>query len=451
MGSTGAARGDVAPVFEPYRALGHITGPVPFSVHRRGRDAFVTCAIGRTWQLYSADRLRLKLVGPQLDVPEDLSAVAASPKGDLTFAAAGGALCVCFRAHVVQVEPRAHIGRILAIECVGDDVFTLGEDGTLAHWSPEEGSDAVASGDAPHLALEGRVTFEAGFEPTCMAHPPTYINKFVVGARDGRAQLWNVVTGRLVYEFPGWSAPVACIRPSPAIDVVAFGLGNGDVVLHNLRFDETIASYGVGPPPPPNGVASPDAKRTRADSGAAASDPPGSSRDGVTCVGFSNGTARPLLAAGTRSGLVVVWDLDKRTVHHVLDAHRGRALLALHFFPGKPVLMTSGEDNALRQWLFDGPEMAPRLLRFRDGHAAPPGLVRFYGEGGKRLLSAGSASEKLADRSLRLFSVVQDSQSREMSQRNVRQRAKRMRVDEDELKLAPIAAMAACPLREHDW
>lgn len=37
-----------------------------------------------------------------------------------------------------------------------------------------------------------------------MAHPDTYVNKVVVGAQDGRMQLWNFMTGALLYTFEGW-------------------------------------------------------------------------------------------------------------------------------------------------------------------------------------------------------------------------------------------------------
>jgi U3 small nucleolar RNA-associated protein 21 len=46
--------------------------------------------------------------------------------------------------------------------------------------------------------------------------------------------------------------------------------------------------------------------------------------------------------------------------------------------------MSAGADNALKHWALDAADAAPRLLRFRAGHAAPPALVRFYGQVGGR-------------------------------------------------------------------
>ena len=53
------------PLFAPFRALGYITDDVPFAVQRRGKDSWVTVSVGKCWQLYNYETLRLVLVGPQ--------------------------------------------------------------------------------------------------------------------------------------------------------------------------------------------------------------------------------------------------------------------------------------------------------------------------------------------------------------------------------------------------
>lgn len=60
---------------------------------------------------------------------------------------------------------------------------------------------------------------------------------------------------------------------------------------------------------------------------------------------------------------------------------------------------------------------------------------------GLRLLSAG------ADRSFRVFSTIQDQQSRELSQKNTAARAKKARVTQQELKLPRVTQLAACEVR----
>ena len=101
------------------------------------------------------------------------------------------------------------------------------------------------------------------------------------------------------------------------------------------------------------------------------------------------GAGVPLMAAGGGAGVITVWDLEKRRLHTIIrDAHDA-PITALHFFPGEPRLMSAGADNALKQWVFDASDGSARLLRFRSGHAAPPTCLKYYGEAGTRLLSAG--------------------------------------------------------------
>ncbi|KAI3922959.1 hypothetical protein MKW98_007090 [Papaver atlanticum] len=61
------------------------------------------------------------------------------------------------------------------------------------------------------------------------------------------------------------------------------------------------------------------------------------------------------------------------------------------------------------------------------------------------ILSAGQ------DRAFRLFSVIQDQQSRELSQRHVSKRAKKLRVKEEEIKLKPVICFDFAEIRERDW
>ena len=56
--------------------------------------------------------------------------------------------------------------------------------------------------------------------------------------------------------------------------------------------------------------------------------------------------------------------------------------------PDASSAILSQQWHSRAQWLFDNSDGSARLLRFRAGHSAPPGLVQYYGNG-NRLLSAG--------------------------------------------------------------
>ncbi|KAJ6699672.1 WD REPEAT-CONTAINING PROTEIN 36 [Salix purpurea] len=143
-----------------------------------------------------------------------------------------------------------------------------------------------------------------------------------------------------------------------------------------------------------------------------------SMRGAVTSLSFST-DGQPLLASGGSSGVISIWNLEKRKLQSV-----------------QITLLKFGFLIQLMEIL--------DFLRFRSGHSAPPLCIRFYANG-RHILSAGQ------DRAFRLFSVIQDQQSRELSQRHVSKRAKKLRVKEEELKLKPVIAFDCAEIRERDW
>lgn len=94
------------------------------------------------------------------------------------------------------------------------------------------------------------IQLPAGFRPTCMAHPPTYLNKLILGGDDGRMLLLNINSEEVLYTFAGWGSAVRCVEASPALDVIGVGLADGRALLHNVRYDETLMTFanasGVG-------------------------------------------------------------------------------------------------------------------------------------------------------------------------------------------------------------
>lgn len=235
----------------------------------------------------------------------------------------------------------------------------------------------------------------------------------IVGSQEGSLQLWNISTKKKIYEFNGWGSAISCCVSSPALDVVAVGCSDGKIQVHNIRFDEEIVTFSH------------------------------STRGAVTALSFST-DGQPLLASGGSSGVISIWNLEKRRLHCVIGEAHDCSIVSLHFFANEPVLMSSSADNSIKMWIFDTSDGDPRLLRFRSGHSAPPRCIRFYSNG-RHILSAGH------DRAFRLFSVIQDQQSRELSQRHVSKRAKKLKLKESEIKLKPVIAFDVAEIRERDW
>jgi len=476
------ARAERHALFYPFRALGYVTERAPFAVNRRGTETFVTVSAGRAFQIYDCEKMRLKLVGPQLggEGGPDISALAC--RDDLTFVGIGSTIVVCRRTHRLCAfrAPRSDDDDDAAVASLfvfGSDLISLDAKGRVRAWdiskaklgaldgktgktrddasarsrrskgrdeprqagddsdsedesaSDESASDEETRDEDTNTKIFSKFrSFPAvptNFRATAICHPATYLNKVLLGSDDGRALLLNVKSGSAIYEFAAFAGSsagsgrvaVTCLANAPALDTVAVGLADGSIRVHNVRLDSPVAVFGHD-----------------------------GSRKPVRDVSFSSGRGAPLLAAVGDSGTVSVWDLEKKRLRTLVVGAHDAAGISCYFFPGSPILMTSGGDNALKHWIFDNRDGSGRLLRFRAGHSAPPKHVQFYGEQGTRLLSAGGD-----DRALRVFSAIQDQQSLELSQSHVERRAKRLKIAETELKLPPVASMAWSETRERDW
>lgn len=387
-------------IFEPYRAIGYITSAVPFSVQRLGTETFVTVSVGKAFQIYNCAKLNLVLIGPQL--PKKVRALASYR--DYTFAAYGNNIAVFKRAHKVATWSR-HIAKVNLLLLFGEHILSIDVDGNMFVWA--------FKGIEENLSPLGHIKLDDNFTPSCIIHPDTYINKVLLGSQEGSLQLWNISTKKKLYEFKGWNSSVCSCVSSPALDVVAVGCANGKIHVHNILSDEQVVTFAH------------------------------STRGAVTALSFSTG-GQPLLASGGSFGVISIWNLKKKRLQSVIKDAHDNSILSLHFLANEPVLLSSSIDNSIKMWIFDTSDGDPRLLRFRSGHSAPPLCIRFYANG-RHVLSAGQ------DRAFRLFSVIQDQQSRELSQRHISKRAKKLRLKEEDLKLKPVIAFDCAEIRERDW
>eukprot|EP01018_Ginkgo_biloba_P020289 Gb_24979 [translate_table: standard] len=387
-------------IFEPFRALGYITDGTPFCVQRLGMETFVTVSIGKAWQIYNCAKLTLVLVGPQLE--RKIRALASWR--DFTFAATGCDISVFRRAHQVGTW-RGHEAKVILLLSFGQHVISVDQQCCILIWTVAELNQT--------LEPIGQIQLGDKFSPSCIMHPDTYLNKVLIGSEQGTLQLWNISTQKKLYEFKGWGSSICCCVSSPALDVVGIGCADGKIHVHNLRYDEEVVTFMH------------------------------STRGAVTALAFRT-DGLPLLAAGGSSGVISIWNLEKKRLQSVIKDAHDYSVCSLHFFANEPVLMSSAADNSIKMWIFDTSDGEPHLLRFRSGHSAPPLCIKYYGKG-RHILSAGK------DRAFRIFSVIQDQQSRELSQGHLAKRAKKLKLKGEEVKLPPVIAFDAVEIRERDW
>ncbi|KAJ6525623.1 Utp21 specific WD40 associated putative domain-containing protein [Mycena capillaripes] len=407
-------------LFVPFRALGLITDNVPFVLQTRShkgategpRIHLLTC-LGKSWALWEGGKMGLLFVGP--DAPGQISCLAMD--GDAVWAASGPHVLKYIRGKEVLRATNPLGSTLSFIVIFGTQILALTEDGRrMLLW------------DTPSGELDSTIEFDMGFTATSILHPATYLNKVLVSSSQGNMQLWNIRSQTCIHKFSSFrlvSAPsasepndvpscaITALTQSPAIDVVGIGFTSGEISVYDVRADERLMRMFM--------------------------------EGGVRSLGFRS-DGHPILASASSAGHIALWDLNSggRLLHMIRGAHDG-AITAVEWVPGQPVLISSGEDNSVKQWLFDSPTAAPRLLKFRTGHHAPPHIIRYYGDDGKQLLTASR------DRSLRCTSVVRDSRSFELSQGSLAKKATTLSIPLASLKFPPITSISYSSSRAKDW
>jgi len=57
---------------------------------------------------------------------------------------------------------------------------------------------------------------------------------------------------------------------------------------------------------------------------------------------------QPLLASGGSSGVISIWNLEKKRLQSVIREAHDSVITSLHFFANEPVLMSSSADNSIK-------------------------------------------------------------------------------------------------------
>ncbi|XP_053330329.1 WD repeat-containing protein 36 [Spea bombifrons] len=399
MAAEKGRRGSV--LFTGYRSVGIYSNHIPHVVryHKKHKEFYLVTAVGNSFLTYNVNKLGQVAVSNAL--PESINCLAADRM--LVFASHGNILRAFARNKEVVHTYKGHEAEIHLVLPFGDHVVSIDTSNTLIIWDTQS--------EEEYLQLKFDKT---NFTVSAIMHPSTYLNKILLGSQQGSLQLWNIKTNKLLFTFPGWESGVTVLQQAPAVDVVAVGLTSGKIILHNIKFDETLMTF---------------------------------QQDWGPITGISFRTdGHPVMAAGSPLGHIGLWDLeDKKLMNQMRHAH-ATAIAGLTFVHGEPLLITNGADNAIRVWIFDGPGGQGRLLRFRVGHSAPPTFIRHHGHDGKMVLSAGQ------DGTLHSFSTVHDRLSKSLGHGSVdKAKSKKLGLRCHSLRLPPIVSFAAEVARQSDW
>ncbi|KAI1762932.1 WD domain-containing protein [Hypoxylon sp. FL1150] len=427
-------------IFAPYRTIGLVSPTnVPFTSVPLGNTTFqVTTSIGRSLQTYDLKRGLNLVFMTRPQTPSDITASCAwrqklfAAWGDSRDGSSQGVWIFQRGKKVGQLELPLDLHEpikqivvfgawVLACGLTRVEVFkteTMEHYTTISIMTSQEGDNVLTGG---------------------ICTMPTYLNKILVGRQNGWVEIWNISTGKLIYTIlppsPNCGA-VTCMQPTRALSLVAISYAEGPLVIHNVLTDKKVLEVNAGTEDAPVTSIS-----FRSDGIGAGQD---GRKDGV------------MATATESSGDVTFWDLNKggRIMGVLRSAHNpptqeGESIRGgvskVEFLAGQPVIVTSGRDNSLKTWIFDETPFSPipRILHTRSGHAAPVTCLQFLPSdfdgaeaGNKWLLSGGK------DRSLWGWSLRRDGQSTELSQGNIRKKAKKFGIlDSSSLGRGPTTTL----------
>lgn len=389
-------------LFEGYRSVGYVTGPLPFIVRhgKNPQDTRILSIVGKTIQTYSSN---LSLLEVSIPHEHDINMIASDERN--VYSASGGSVFVWTRstkALSLRLSNKSDQANIKIIVKFGSNqILTVNEQNVLTRW------------DLKEKQILNKLSFEEGISKiTALCIPINYKDKVLIGFEQGQLMLWNVSAEQCLYKFDGWNSAVTCLIQSPVKDVVAIGLADGHVFVHNIKYDETLVKiyqeYGL-----------------------------------VTSISFRS-DGQPYLVTASDIGHIMIWNLErKRLSSQIRHAHDG-SISKCQFLRNEGLLVTSGTDNSIKIWSMNQSDGGGDLLCQRTGHRMPPSQIRFYGSKGFNLLSAGR------DSTLKMFHIYSERLNRNLGTARMNPKA-RHKNSSSIRTLPPIVRFSADTSREKEW
>ncbi|KAJ8961645.1 hypothetical protein NQ314_005897 [Rhamnusium bicolor] len=202
-------------IFLPSRGLGYVSNHIPLQVRyikSRKENLIVTC-VGKSFHTYGISHFGLLSVSGLH--PGDINCMTVDAYH--VYTACNNIIYAWRRGTELKHTYRGHTRKVHLMIPFGAHLISVDEKSSVKIWDIK----------AEMLLL----------------HPSTYLNKILFASDKGEMQLWNINKAKLIYTFKSWNAAVTCLEQAPAIDVVAVGLSTGRIIIHNLKFDETIMEF----------------------------------------------------------------------------------------------------------------------------------------------------------------------------------------------------------------
>ncbi|PHJ22711.1 wd g-beta repeat-containing protein [Cystoisospora suis] len=481
--SSSSFRGSV--LFDAVRVIGRVIDRIPFAIGRVGTEDFITCSLGRSFQVLDGQNLRIVFSSPPLPHRK----IRALNVDHDTVYTAGRHQIYAWR-KLDQIAKFVHASSPCGVDTPECKIRGMMIFGTwllsytgicLYMWDKETGRRIHQFDRSFFFSLPSFSPSSSTYQKlptiTCLYHPDTYLNKILVGFDSGDLLLLNLRTRTIVHHvrcmytttttsslsfsshgqknrlsgddlqshlslddtsdftddsssslldssevddengeerpknekgdrkkrnfqenrhpagetrrlhalsssllLPSSTSSSSSERSSPVYggvtcltgcpqnsDIVAVGYTSGKIAILDLKKDELLLEFSHS-----------------------------SSQGSVTSLAFrpsqsaafggsalSSGWKAPIetLVSAANNGDLLVWNLEKGCFLGCIDtAHTGGRITRIQFYPGQPIMISSGEDNCVTMWIFDLPDGMPRELRSRRGHVGSVSFMKFYGD-----------------------------------------------------------------------
>ncbi|EFC50498.1 predicted protein [Naegleria gruberi] len=298
---------------------------------------------------------------------------------------------------------------------------------------------------------------------TCAIHLQTYLDKLIIGTKEGHFILYNFRVGKEIYRFSKHlntflkekkkineeedllhsllntqntdskddtvNVSVTCIKASPALDVIAVGLSSGHTMLYHVKYDHIINVFKQ------TGPVSAISFRTTSPT----------VREEQLFSQTVN--SEDSLATGNHTGEISIFDLNNNQLIHRIkknDRHTG-PITCCEFLPGEPFMITASADNVMCTVVFDRVDK-PREVVCRMGHKKAPKIIRFYDPMGNYIVTGG------VDGQIRVTSLIDPKETRQISQAENSHLWKQANKNQSQIDIMPaVTDMDICYLRQDDW
>lgn len=177
-------------LFASYRALGLISSRVPATIQYvpNAKLHAIVCSVGNVIHTYRSRKLALWNVSSA--IKSEINCLASDER--YVFVGYGNIIKALHFGRHEKHTYAGHAGEIQHLLPFGSHLISVDSQSEMKVW------------DIETEEIYNQTNFDINtFAVSAICHPATYLNKILLGSRQGGLKLFNLKTNKLIYEFKG--------------------------------------------------------------------------------------------------------------------------------------------------------------------------------------------------------------------------------------------------------